>query len=75
MNTIYEVEKMKLLKHTIKYILSKTFYILEKMTVSTVVILTIWAFLSWSEITLHNKSENPEYSDYNLIIIVMDAID
>ena len=66
---------MKLLKHILSYTLHKAFYILEKMAITAGIIFAIWAFLSWHEIASHNKMENPEYSDYNLIILVMDAIE
>lgn len=67
---------MKLFKHILSYTLHKAFYILEKLAITAGIIFTIWAFLSWHEIASHNKAaENPEYSDYNLIILVMDAID
>ena len=37
------------------------------LTVAIIVVMT-WGFLSWGEICCKNLNENPQYSDYNIII-------
>lgn len=44
------------------------------LTVAMVVVMT-WGVLSWGEICCKNLDENPQYSDYNLIINVVEWAD
>ena len=32
----------------------------------------VWAIVSWGEIVLKNTTSNPQYSDFNLIVMVLD---
>ena len=48
---------------------------LVKVISRIMAIMMIWGVLSWLEISCKNLDRNPQYSDYNLIINVVEYLD
>lgn len=42
--------------------------LIDKILTIACVVFLIWGFLSWAEICCKNLSENPQYSEYNMIV-------
>ena len=53
-------------------IADRLFFCIVKAVYAFMVMLLIWAFISWAEIAFHMPSPNetPTYSDYNLFIML-----